>query len=69
MGHTYALIADAVESSMDVFSSLVVWGGLQITTRPPDDDYPYGYGKAESLAAVIVSLMLLAASDSAFPYP
>lgn len=61
-GHSYALIADAVESSIDIFSSLVVWGGLRITTRPADEDYPYGYGKAESLAAVIVSFMLLAAS-------
>jgi cation diffusion facilitator family transporter len=61
-GHTYALIADAIESSIDIFSSLVVWGGLSITTRPPDEDYPYGYGKAETLAAVVVSLMLLGAA-------
>lgn len=61
-GHTYALIADAIESSIDIFSSLVVWGGLCITTRPPDEDYPYGYGKAETLAAVVVSLMLLGAA-------
>lgn len=61
-GTSYALIADAVESSTDIFSSLVVWGGLRITTRPADEDYPYGYGKAESLAAVIVSLMLLGAA-------
>lgn len=61
-GHSYALIADAIESSTDIFSSLVVWGGLRITTRPADEDYPYGYGKAESLAAAIVSLMLLGAA-------
>ncbi len=61
-GHTYALIADAVESSMDIFSSLVVWTGLRITTRPANDEYPFGYGKAETLAAVIVSLMLLGAA-------
>jgi cation diffusion facilitator family transporter len=61
-GHSYALIADAIESSTDVFSSLIVWGGLRITTRPADEDYPYGYGKAETIAAVAVSLMLLGAA-------
>jgi cation diffusion facilitator family transporter len=62
LGHSYALIADAVESSTDIFSSLIVWGGLRLTTRPADEDYPYGYGKAETLAAAVVSLMLLGAA-------
>lgn len=59
LGNSYALVADAIESSIDVFASLVVWRGLAITDKPPDDDYPYGYGKAESIAAAIVSLMLI----------
>src|SRR3954467_13681945 len=62
LGHSYALVADAIESSTDLFSSLVVWAGLRITTRPADEDYPYGYGKAETLAAAVVSLMLLGAA-------
>src|SRR3954452_6680509 len=62
LGHSYALIADAIESSTDLFSSLIVWGGLRITTRPADEEYPYGYGKAETLATAVVSLMLLAAA-------
>ena len=62
VGNTYALVADAVESTADIFSSLIVWGGLRVASREPDDDYPYGYGKAEALAAVVVSLMLLAAA-------
>ncbi|MDX2035165.1 MAG: cation diffusion facilitator family transporter [Isosphaeraceae bacterium] len=62
LGHSYALVADAVESSTDIFSSIIVWGGLRMTTRPADDDYPYGYGKAETLAAAVVSLMLLGAA-------
>src|SRR5688572_21179160 len=62
LGHSYVLVADAVESSTDIFSSLIVWGGLRITTRPADDDYPYGYGKAETLAGAVVSLMLLGAA-------
>jgi cation diffusion facilitator family transporter len=56
------LVADAIESSTDIFSSLVVWGGLRVTTRPADEDYPYGYGRAESLATAVVSLMLLGAA-------
>ena len=62
LGHSYALIADAIESTADIFSSLIVWGGLRISARAPDEDYPFGYGKAESLAATIVSLMLLGAA-------
>ena len=61
-GRSYALIADGVESSLDVVSSLVVWGGLRITARPADEDYPYGYGKAEALATVIVALLLVGAA-------
>jgi cation diffusion facilitator family transporter len=62
LGHSYALVADAIESSTDIFSSLIVWGGLHVTTRPADEVYPYGYGKAETLAAAVVSLMLLGAA-------
>jgi cation diffusion facilitator family transporter len=61
-GNTYALIADAVESTADIFSSLVVWGGLRVASRNPDEDYPFGYGKAESLAAGIVAIMLIGAA-------
>ncbi len=62
LGQSYALIADGVESSLDVVSSLVVWAGLRITARPADEDYPYGYGKAETLATVIVALLLIGAA-------
>jgi cation diffusion facilitator family transporter len=62
VGHSYALIADGIESVADIFSSLVVWGGLRIATRSADSDYPFGYGKAEALAAAIVALMLLGAA-------
>lgn len=62
VGNSYALIADAVESMTDIFSSFVVWRGLSVAVQPPDRDHPYGHGKAEPLAASFVSLMLLAAS-------
>ncbi len=61
-GNTYALVADAVESTADIFGSMVVWGGLRVASRDPDEDYPFGYGKAESVAAAVVAMMLLAAS-------
>jgi len=62
LGNSYALIADAVESTADIFSSLIVWGGLSLSVRDPNEQYPFGYGKAEPLAATVVSLMLIAAS-------
>ena len=60
LGNSYALIADAIESGLDVFQSLVVWGGLRIAAVPPDESHPYGHGKAEPLAAIVVSLGLFA---------
>lgn len=62
LGNSYALIADAVESSTDIFSSLIVWGGLAIAAQPADEEHPYGHGKAESLAAAVVALMLIGAA-------
>jgi len=62
IGNSYALIADGIESTTDIFSSLIVMGGLRISTLPPDDDHPYGHGKAESLAGLIVALFLLGAA-------
>jgi cation diffusion facilitator family transporter len=61
-GHSQALIADAVESLADIFSSIIVWRGLVVAETPADEDHPYGHGKAEPLAAAIVSTMLLLAA-------
>jgi cation diffusion facilitator family transporter len=62
VGTTYALIADGVESLADVASSLIVWGGVAVAARPADENHPYGHGRAESLAAAVVSVMLLGAA-------
>lgn len=62
LGNSYALIADAIESTTDIASSLIVWSGLKISTLPPDADHPYGHGKAEPLAAIVVSFALIAAA-------
>lgn len=62
VGNSYALIADAAESLTDILGSLIVVGGLRIAAIPPDENHPYGHGKAEALAAVAVSALLLAAA-------
>ncbi|MCC6143801.1 MAG: cation transporter [Candidatus Hydrogenedentes bacterium] len=62
VGNSNALIADAVESALDVLSSVVVWSGLRIAALPRDDDHPWGHGKAEPLAGAVVALMLLGAA-------
>ncbi|MEQ1861686.1 MAG: cation diffusion facilitator family transporter [Chthoniobacteraceae bacterium] len=59
LGHAYALIADGIESLLDIFGSLAIWWGLKVAAEPPDADHPYGHGKAEPLAALIVSFVVL----------
>lgn len=62
LGHSYALVADAVESLMDIASSIIVWMGLRYSVKPPDENHPYGHGKAEPLAAMAVSLAMFGAA-------
>jgi divalent metal cation (Fe/Co/Zn/Cd) transporter len=62
LGNSYALIADGIESMLDILSSLVVWGSLQYSTQPADEEHPYGYGKVEPLAALVVATALFAAA-------
>jgi cation diffusion facilitator family transporter len=62
LGNSFALVADGVESITDVLSGLVVYFGLKIAVKPPDVDHPYGHGKAEPIAALVVSLALMAAA-------
>jgi cation diffusion facilitator family transporter len=61
-GNCYVLIADGIESIADIFSSLVVWSGLRVAVIPADANHPYGHGKAEPIASLVVSLLLLAAA-------
>src|SRR5881396_592241 len=62
IGHAYVLIADGIESALDVGGSIVIWGGLTVAARPPDKTHPYGHGKAEPIAAVVVALGVLVAA-------
>lgn len=62
VGSSYALVADGVESSLDLFSSVIVWQGMRVAGRQPDERHPFGYGKAEPIAAAMVAFMLLVAA-------
>lgn len=53
-GNSYALIADAIESTADIFSSLLVLFGLKYASRPADENHPYGHGRAEPLVTFLV---------------
>jgi cation diffusion facilitator family transporter len=58
LGHSFALVTDGIESIADIFTSLIVYFGLQYAVKPRDDDHPYGHGKAEPLAALAVGLAM-----------
>ncbi|MEZ5039641.1 MAG: cation diffusion facilitator family transporter [Saprospiraceae bacterium] len=59
LGNSYALIADAIESTADIFSSLLVLFGLKYANRPADKNHPYGHGKIEPLITFMVVAFLV----------
>ncbi|HMO92351.1 MAG TPA: cation diffusion facilitator family transporter [Pirellulaceae bacterium] len=61
-GRSSALVADAIESLADTIGSVLVWQALRVAARPPDPSHPYGYGKAEAVAALTVGGMLVIAA-------
>lgn len=61
LGHSQALIADAIESASDVLSSLVVLGGLKVAAEAPSQKHPYGKGRAEPMAAAVIAVTLFGA--------
>ncbi|MEX0721708.1 MAG: cation diffusion facilitator family transporter [Balneolaceae bacterium] len=67
LGNSFALIADAIESTTDVFASLLVLFGIQYSAKPPDDNHPYGHGKAEPLVTfAIVGFLVISATVIAY---
>ena len=60
-GHSFALVADAVESLVDIAGSAVIWGALRYGGRPADEDHPFGHGKMEALAAMAVAMLVVIA--------
>lgn len=62
-GNSYALIADAIESTTDIFSSMLVVFGLKYSTKPADKNHPYGHGKAEPLITfAVVGFLIISAT-------
>lgn len=64
LGHSAAMVADAMHSASDMLASLGVIASFRISKRPPDEDHPYGHGKAESVAAKLVGVILIMAGLS-----
>lgn len=60
LANSQALLADAAHSASDVVGSVVALLGIKMADAPPDDDHPYGHGKAEHVASIIVALLLVA---------
>ena len=61
-GRAYALVADGIESLIDVGVSLVVWAGFKWAGQPPDRQHPYGHGKAEAVSGLLTATVILGAS-------
>lgn len=62
-GHSFALIADGIESATDALTGIFVYFGLRYAQKPPDSNHPYGHGKAEALTTfMIVGFMLVSAT-------
>jgi len=59
VGRSQALIADALNSLLDIVANIVVWFGINVAKRPPDEGHPYGHGNADTLSAVFVALVLI----------
>lgn len=66
-GNSFALIADAIESTTDVFASILVLLGLRYSTKPADENHPYGHGKAEPLVTfIVVGFLVVSATIIAY---
>lgn len=66
-GNSYALIADAIESTTDVFASFLVLLGFKYAKRPADENHPYGHGKIEPLITfAVVAFLVVSATIIAY---
>ena len=62
MGHSSAMIADAVHSLSDFITDVIVLAFVHVSAKPQDADHDYGHGKYETFASFIIGLALLAAA-------
>lgn len=67
VGHSYALVADAIESTADIFTSFLIIIGFRVSMRPADANHPYGHGKAEAVVTfAVVAFLLISAAVIAY---
>jgi len=67
LGNSYALIADAIESSADVLSSVLVLIGLKYSTKPADENHPYGHGRFEIVSTfAVIGFLVISATIIAY---
>ena len=64
IGHSGAMISDAIHSSSDVIGSLIVIVGVKMSGKKSDQDHPYGHERMESVASLILAGILAAAGIS-----
>ena len=62
LGHSAAMVADAVHSLSDFFTDLVVLLFVRVSARPQDESHDYGHGKFETLATLFIGLALVGAA-------
>lgn len=60
MGHSVAMVSDAIHSASDVFSTLIVMAGIKLSDRSADEDHPYGHEKLEYIASLLLGILLAA---------
>lgn len=66
-GNSYAMIADAIESTTDIFASILVLMGIKYASKPADKDHPYGHGRAETLVTfIVVGFLIVSATVIAY---
>ena len=63
LAHSTAMISDAVHSASDVFSTFIVIIGFRLSSKKPDKEHPYGHERFECVAAIVLSVILLALSS------
>jgi cation diffusion facilitator family transporter len=66
-GNSFAMIADAIESTTDIFASVLVLMGIKYASKPADENHPYGHGRAETLVTfIVVGFLMVSATVIAF---
>src|SRR5690606_27256658 len=67
LGNSYALIADAIESTADMLSSILVLIGLKYSTKPADENHPYGHGRFEVVSTfAVIGFLVISATVIAY---